>query len=38
MFLKKFVNSEEITLVDNEKIITNDKEITKVSNEFFSNN
>ena len=33
----KFVNSEKITLVDNEKIITNDKEIAKVLNDFFSN-
>ena len=34
---KKFVNCEKITLVYNEKIITNDKEIAKVSNYFFSN-
>ena len=33
----KFVNSEKITLVDNDKIITNDKEIAKVLNDFFSN-
>ena len=33
----KFVNNEKITLVDNEKIITNDKEVAKVLNEFFSN-
>ena len=32
----KFVNNEKITLVDNGKIITNDKEIAKVLN-FFSN-
>ena len=32
----KFVNSEKITLVDNEKITTNDKEIAKVLNDFFS--
>ena len=38
MLSNKFVSSEKIALVDNEKIITNDKEITKVSNEFFSNN
>ena len=33
----KFVNSEKITLVDNEKTITNDKEIAKVLHDFFSN-
>ena len=33
----KFVNSEKITLVDNEKIIPNDQEIAKVLNDFFSN-
>ena len=33
----KFVNNENITLVDNKKIITNDKEIAKVLNDFFSN-
>ena len=33
----KFVNSEKIILVDNEKIITNDKEIAKVLNDLFSN-
>ena len=38
MLSNKFVTSEKIALVDNEKIITNDKEIAKVSNEFFSNN
>ena len=32
-----FVNNENITLVDNKKVITNDKEITKVLNDFFSN-
>ena len=37
MHSNKFVNNEKITLVDNEKIITNDKEIAKVLNEFFSN-
>ena len=37
MPLNKFVNNEKITLVDNEKIITNDKEIAKVLNDFFSN-
>ena len=30
MLSNKFVNSEKITLVDNEKITTNDKEIAKV--------
>ena len=33
MLSNKFVSSEKITLVDNEKIITNDKEV----NDFFSN-
>ena len=37
MLSNKFVNSEKITLVDNEKIITNGKEIAKVLNDFFSN-
>ena len=37
MLSNKFVNNEKITLVDNEKIITNDKEVAKVLNEFFSN-
>ena len=37
MLSNKFVNSERITLVDYEKIITNDKEIAKVLNDFFSN-
>ena len=37
MLSNKFVNSEKITLVDNEKIITNDKEIAKVLNDLFSN-
>ena len=32
-----FVNNENITLVDNKKVITNDKEIAKVLNDFFSN-
>ena len=36
MLSNKFVNNEKITLVDNEKIITNDKEIAKVLNDFFS--
>ena len=31
----KFVNSEKITLVDNAKIITNDKETAKFLNDFF---
>ena len=30
MLSNKFVNCEKITLVDDEKIITNDKEIAKV--------
>ena len=33
----KFVKSEKITLTDNEKVITNDKEIAKFLNDFFSN-
>ena len=37
MLSNKFINNEKITLVDNEKIITNDKEVAKVLNEFFSN-
>ena len=37
MLPNKFVNNEKITLVGNEKITTNDKEITKVLNDFFSN-
>ena len=37
MLSNKFVNSEKIRLVNNEKIITNDKEISKVLNDFFSN-
>ena len=37
MLSNKFVNSEKITLVDNEKIIANDKEIVKVLQDFFSN-
>ena len=37
MLSNKFVNIEKITLVDNENIITNDKEIAKVLNDFFSN-
>ena len=37
MLSNKFLNNEKITLVDNEKIITNDKEIAKVLNDFFSN-
>ena len=37
MLSNKFVNSEKITLVDNEKITTSDKEIAKVLNDFFSN-
>ena len=37
MLSNKFLNSEKITLVDNEKIITNDKEIAKLLNDLFSN-
>ena len=37
MFSNKFINNEKITLVDNEKTITNDKEIAKGLNDFFSN-
>ena len=37
MLPNKFVNNEKITLVGNEKITTNDKEIAKVLNDFFSN-
>ena len=37
MLSNKFVISEKITLVDNEKIIDNDKKIAKALNEFFSN-
>ena len=36
MLSDKFVNSEKIILVDNEKIIINDKETAKVLNGFFS--
>ena len=37
MLSNKLVNSGKITLVDNEKIITNDKEIAKGFKYFFSN-
>ena len=37
MLSNKFVYSEKLTLVDNEKIIANDKEIANVLNDFFSN-
>ena len=37
MLSNKFVISEKITLVDNEKIINNDKKIAKALNDFFSN-
>ena len=37
MLSNKFVNNEKITLVYNEKITTNDKEIAKVLNGFFPN-
>ena len=36
MLLNKFVNNELITSVDNEKIITNGKEIAKVLNDFLN--
>ena len=37
MLSNKFVNSEKITSVDSDKIITNDKEIAKILNHFLSN-
>ena len=37
MLSNKFVNSEKISLVDNENIITNYKELAKVLNDFCSN-
>ena len=37
MLSNKFINNEKITLVHNEKIITNGKDIAKVLNDFFSN-
>ena len=37
MLSNKFVNNKKITLADNEKITTNDKEIAKVLNVFFPN-
>ena len=37
MLSNKLVSSEKITLVENEKIITDGKEIVKVLNDFFSN-
>ena len=37
MFSNKYVNREKITLVVNEKIITNDKVIAIVLHGFFSN-
>ena len=37
MFSNKFVNREKITLVDSERIITNDKVKAIVSHDFFSN-
>ena len=36
MLSNKFVNCEKITLVDDEKITTNDKEIAKLLYGFFS--
>ena len=35
MLSNKFINSEKSILVDNEKVITNDKEIAKFLNYFF---
>ena len=37
MLSNKFANSEKITLVDDKKIITNDRVIAKVLYDFFSN-
>ena len=37
MLSNKLFNNEKITLVKNEKIITDDKEIAKDLHEFFSN-
>ena len=37
MLSNKLFNNEKITLVKNEKIITDDKKITKVLHDFFSN-
>ena len=37
MFSNKFVNREKITLVNSERIITNDKVKAIVLHEFFSN-
>lgn len=37
MLSNKLFNNEKITLVKNEKIITDDKELAKVSNDSFSN-
>ena len=37
ILLNKLVSSEKITLVEKEEINTNDKDIAKVLNHFFSN-
>ena len=37
MLSNKSVNRKKITIVDNEQIITNDRRIAKVLNDFFSN-
>ena len=36
MLSNKLVSSEKITLIENEKFLTDDKEIAKVLNDFFS--
>ena len=36
MLSSKVVSSEKLTLAENEKIFTDDKELAKVSNDFFS--
>ena len=37
LFTDKVQTSSSITLVENEKIITNDSEIAQIFNEFFTN-
>ena len=37
MLSNKLLSGEKITLVENEKIITHDKEMAKILNDFFSN-